>query len=158
MELSIMAVNIVIADDHKMVREGLKCLLELDKAYNVVGEAGDGYECLDVVSKTNPDIIIMDINMPNLDGLQTLKIMRQENINKKAAGCTFCRKKVAGGLRPPPPTGMVSVFSRAAGTSYNKGVAAEAAGADSGNANGRNPRRRFLPSQACRRAAISPSP
>ena len=53
-----MAVNIVIADDHKMVREGLKCLLELDKAYNVVGEAGDGYECLDVVSKTNPDIII----------------------------------------------------------------------------------------------------
>ena len=57
-----------------------------------------------------------------------------------------------------PPTGMVSVFSRAAGTSYNKGVAAEAAGADSGNANGRNPRRRFLPSQACRRAAISPSP
>ena len=42
MELSIMAVNIVIADDHKMVREGLKCLLELDKAYNVVGEAGDG--------------------------------------------------------------------------------------------------------------------
>lgn len=73
MELSIMAVNIVIADDHKMVREGLKCLLELDKAYNVVGEAGDGYECLDVVSKTNPDIIIMDINMPNLDGLQTLK-------------------------------------------------------------------------------------
>ena len=84
-----MAVNIVIADDHKMVREGLKCLLELDKAYNVVGEAGDGYECLDVVSKTNPDIIIMDINMPNLDGLQTLKIMRQENINKKVIMVTL---------------------------------------------------------------------
>lgn len=84
-----MAVNIVIADDHKMVREGLKCLLELDKAYNVVGEAGDGYECLDVVSKTNPDIIIMDINMPNLDGLHTLKIMRQENINKKVIMVTL---------------------------------------------------------------------
>ena len=84
-----MAVNIVIADDHKMVREGLKCLLELDKTYNVVGEAGDGYECLDVVSKTNPDIIIMDINMPNLDGLQTLKIMRQENINKKVIMVTL---------------------------------------------------------------------
>lgn len=84
-----MAVNIVIADDHKMVREGLICLLELDKAYNVVGEAGDGYECLDVVNKTNPDIIIMDINMPNLDGLQTLKIMRQENINKKVIMVTL---------------------------------------------------------------------
>ena len=59
MELSIMAVNIVIADDHKMVREGLKCLLELDKAYNVVGEAGDGYECLNLVNKTNPDVNVL---------------------------------------------------------------------------------------------------
>lgn len=79
-----MAVNIVIADDHKMVREGLKCLLELDKAYNVVGEAGDGYECLDVVNKTNPDIIIMDINMPNLDGLQTLKIYASGKYKQKS--------------------------------------------------------------------------
>ena len=94
-----MAVNIVIADDHKMVREGLKCLLELDKAYNVVGEAGDGYECLNYANKTQPDIILLDINMPNLDGLQvlniiksqkmTLKIMRQENINKKVIMVTL---------------------------------------------------------------------
>ena len=84
-----MSVNILLADDHMMVREGLKQLLEMDDDINVVGEAGDGYECLDVVSKTNPDIIIMDINMPNLDGLQTLKIMRQENINKKVIMVTL---------------------------------------------------------------------
>ena len=78
-----MAISIVIADDHAMVREGLKCLLELDDLYEVVGVASDGYECLDVINKTNPDIIILDINMPKLDGLQTLKIMRQEKIQNK---------------------------------------------------------------------------
>lgn len=78
-----MAVNIVIADDHAMVREGIKCLLELDSSYKVVGEASNGYECLDVINKTNPDIIILDINMPKLDGLQTLRIMRQENMENK---------------------------------------------------------------------------
>ncbi len=78
-----MAISIVIADDHAMVREGLKCLLELDNLYEVVGVASDGYECLDVINKTNPDIIILDINMPKLDGLQTLKIMRQEKIQNK---------------------------------------------------------------------------
>lgn len=78
-----MAISIVIADDHAMVREGLKCLLELDDLYEVVGVASDGYECLDVINKTNPDIIILDINMPKLDGLQTLKIMRQEKIKNK---------------------------------------------------------------------------
>ena len=50
-----MSVNILLADDHMMVREGLKQLLEMDDDINVVGEAGDGYECLDVVNKTNPD-------------------------------------------------------------------------------------------------------
>ena len=78
-----MAISIVIADDHAMVREGLKCLRELDNLYEVVGVASDGYECLDVINKTNPDIIILDINMPKLDGLQTLKIMRQEKIQSK---------------------------------------------------------------------------
>ena len=78
-----MAVNIVIADDHKMVREGLKCLLELDKAYNVVGEAGDGYECLNLVNKTNPDVVLLDIIMPEMDGLAVMdKIKRDKTIKK----------------------------------------------------------------------------
>ena len=84
-----MAVNIVIADDHKMVREGLKCLLELDKAYNVVGEAGDGYECLNYANKTQPDIILLDINMPNLDGLQVLNIIKSQKMKCKVIVLTI---------------------------------------------------------------------
>lgn len=76
-------INIVIADDHKMVREGLKQLLELEPSFLVVGEASDGYECLNIVNKVNPDIVLLDINMPNLDGLQTLKIMRQQGMTNK---------------------------------------------------------------------------
>lgn len=51
-----MAVNILLADDHRMVREGLKQLLETDSEINVVAEAGDGYECLNLTNKTKPDM------------------------------------------------------------------------------------------------------
>ena len=68
-----MAVNILLADDHRMVREGLKQLLETDSEINVVAEAGDGYECLNLTNKTKP-------NMPNMDGIQVLNIMKQQKM------------------------------------------------------------------------------
>ena len=70
-----MSVNILLADDHKMIREGLKQLLEMYDDIKVVGEAGDGFECLNLADKTHPDVILLDINMPNLDGLQVLNII-----------------------------------------------------------------------------------
>ena len=70
-----MPVNILLADDHRMVREGLKQLLEMDDNINVVSEADDGYECLNYANKTQPDIILLDINMPNLVVLQVLDII-----------------------------------------------------------------------------------
>lgn len=78
-----MAIRVLIADDHAMVREGLKQILELDGTIEIVGEAGDGYECLDLIRELNPDIILLDINMPNLDGIQTLTIMRQDKVANK---------------------------------------------------------------------------
>ncbi len=78
-----MAVNVLISDDHLMVREGLRQILELDVDINVIGEAGDGYECLNLINKTDPDIILLDINMPNLDGLQVLQIMKQQRLKNK---------------------------------------------------------------------------
>lgn len=82
-------IKIVIADDHKMVREGLKQLLELESSFVVVGEASDGYECLNIVNKVKPDIVLLDINMPNLDGLQTLRIMRQQGMTNKVIFLTI---------------------------------------------------------------------
>ena len=75
-----MAVNILLADAHRMIREGLKQLLEMDPGIEVVGEAGDGYECLNLANKTKPNIVLLDLNMPNLDGLQVLNIMKQQKM------------------------------------------------------------------------------
>ena len=84
-----MSVNILLADDHMMVREGLKQLLEMDDDINVVGEAGDGYECLNYANKTQPDIILLDINMPNLDGLQVLNIIKSQKMKCKVIVLTI---------------------------------------------------------------------
>ena len=84
-----MPVNILIADDHLMVREGLKQLLELDGDFKVVGEASDGFECLNLINKTSPKVILLDINMPNLDGLQVLTIMKQQHMLNKVVVLTI---------------------------------------------------------------------
>lgn len=75
-----MAVNVLLADDHRMVREGLKNLLDTDPGIEVAGEAGDGYECLNLANKTKPNVVLLDLNMPNLDGLQVLNIMKQQKM------------------------------------------------------------------------------
>ncbi len=78
-----MSIRVLIADDHAMIREGLKQLLELDGTVEIVGEASDGYECLDLISELNPDVVLLDINMPKLDGIQTLTLIRKQKIKNK---------------------------------------------------------------------------
>ena len=56
-----MSVNILLADDHLMVREGLKQVLELDHDIDVISEASDGYECLNLINKTHPDLSLIHI-------------------------------------------------------------------------------------------------
>ena len=88
-----MAVNILLADDHRMVREGLKQLLETDSEINVVAEAGDGYECLNLTNKTKPDIVLLDINMPNMDEIQVLNIVN-DLVKSRADGITIAARIV----------------------------------------------------------------
>lgn len=62
--------NVVIADDHQLVRQGLRALLENSHDVRVVGEAGTGYEAVEQVEQLKPDVIVMDLSMPLLDGVQ----------------------------------------------------------------------------------------
>ena len=78
-----MPVNIFIADDQKLVRQGIRCLLEEKCDVQVVGEATNGFECLNEVSKLNPNIVILDINMSGMDGINTLKIMKEQGFSAK---------------------------------------------------------------------------
>ena len=62
--------RIVLADDHVMFRQGIKNILEKDKGLEVIGEAGDGLKLLELLNKATPDMIILDISMPNLRGIE----------------------------------------------------------------------------------------
>ncbi len=72
-------VRIVIADDHPIVRDGLKKLLLLEDDFEIVGEAGDGREVLEKVQELDPDVLLLDLRMPNLDGLSALQALQQTN-------------------------------------------------------------------------------
>jgi DNA-binding NarL/FixJ family response regulator len=72
-------VRIVIADDHPIVRDGLKKLLLLEDDFEIVGEAGDGREVMEKVQALDPDVLLLDLRMPNLDGLSALQALQQTN-------------------------------------------------------------------------------
>ncbi len=74
-------IRLLIADDHPIVRDGLKKLLQLEDDFEVVGEAVDGRDVLDKVRELDPDVVLLDLRMPNLDGLGALQAMQQ--INKR---------------------------------------------------------------------------
>jgi DNA-binding NarL/FixJ family response regulator len=72
-------IRIVLADDHPIVRDGLKKLLLLEDDFEVVGEAGDGREVIERVQALDPDVLLLDLRMPNLDGLSALQALQQTN-------------------------------------------------------------------------------
>lgn len=76
-------INIIIADDHSMVREGIKQILELDGDIVVNGEAGDGKQCIELLDKVSTDVLLLDINMPNMNGLKVLQHLREKKKNIK---------------------------------------------------------------------------
>lgn len=76
-------IKVMIADDHELIREGLKQLLELEGDIEVVSEAGNGVECLEKLGRVNPDVLLLDINMPKQTGIEVLQKIRDRNINVK---------------------------------------------------------------------------
>ncbi len=78
-----MPAKIVIVDDHSIVREGLKQLLELDGDVEVIGEASDGVECLNLLKKIVPQVLLLDINMPKMNGLEVLERLKENNVDVK---------------------------------------------------------------------------
>ena len=68
-----MATNIVIIDDHQLFREGVKRILEFEPSFNVVAEGDDGSEAMNLVEKHEPDVVLMDINMPEINGVEATR-------------------------------------------------------------------------------------
>lgn len=70
-------INVVIVDDQKIVREGIKMILSLDNEINVIDEAGNGKQLFEVLSTKMPDIVLMDIRMPVMDGVEATRLIKE---------------------------------------------------------------------------------
>jgi DNA-binding NarL/FixJ family response regulator len=81
-------IRIIIADDHRLFREGLRRLLELEDDLEIVGAAKDGAEAVDLILTADPDVVLLDINMPKLDGGEVIKRLRGSNIHSRFMAIT----------------------------------------------------------------------
>jgi DNA-binding NarL/FixJ family response regulator len=73
-----MAVRILLVDDHPIVRQGLRTLLEGRSGWEVVGEASDGTEALVKIDSLQPDVVVLDVTMPRMNGLETCRLIQQK--------------------------------------------------------------------------------
>ena len=71
-------IKVMIVDDHLVVREGLKQLLEIDNDIKVIAEASNGLKCLQLLEKVSPDLIFMDVRMPGISGIETTRLISQK--------------------------------------------------------------------------------
>ncbi|WP_425806428.1 response regulator [Desulfitobacterium sp. Sab5] len=71
--------RILVVDDHLVVREGLKLIFETEKDYEVVGEAENGEKAIALTEQLKPDVILMDLNMPKISGLEVIKALNEKN-------------------------------------------------------------------------------
>ncbi|MCX7781219.1 MAG: response regulator transcription factor [Negativicutes bacterium] len=76
-------IQIMIADDHALLRQGIKNVLDFESDLRVVGEAGDGEEALKKAAELSPDIMLLDINMPRLNGLEVTRRLKETKANTK---------------------------------------------------------------------------
>jgi len=77
-------VRVVLADDHPMIRRGLRLILENSEEVDVVAEAGNGQELLDLVDLMEPDVVVVDVGMPKLDGLEAVRRIRDRHPDVKS--------------------------------------------------------------------------
>ena len=73
-----MKTRILLVDDHALLRHGLSAVLSLQKDFEIVGEAADGQEAVRQAAKLQPDIVIMDLAMPKMDGAEATRLIKQQ--------------------------------------------------------------------------------
>lgn len=86
-------IRVAIADDHPIVRDGIRKLLSLEDDIEVVAEAGDGREILQMVQECEPDVLLLDLRMPNMDGLAVMRNLQQLNLNTRVIILTASEDK-----------------------------------------------------------------
>jgi two-component system, NarL family, nitrate/nitrite response regulator NarL len=83
------AITVLLVDDHHLVRRGIRSVLETHDDIKVVGEASNGMEAVQYARSLNPQVIIMDIKMPYMDGVQATRLIKQEHPHTKIIGLSM---------------------------------------------------------------------
>ena len=76
-------IKIILVDDHQIVREGFKLILFLDDGFEVIGEASSAQELFELTTTISPDIFVLDISMPGMNGIEICKVLKSENLQSK---------------------------------------------------------------------------
>jgi len=104
----IVGIKILIADDHKIVRDGLRVLIDREKDMEVVGEAHNGFEAVKLTKKLHPDVIIMDISMPEMNGIEaTLQIIKKNRKVKILALSMHSDRKIVTSMLKAGASGYI---------------------------------------------------
>ncbi len=132
-------IRILLADDHAILRQGLRKMLEEEAGFQIVGEAADGFEALKKVRELTPDILVVDLAMPHLNGLEVTSRVKQEpdpprvvvlSMRKSEPYIMEALRNGADGyvLKSEDPRDMVNAIrSVAAGSTYLSPVVADLA-------------------------------
>ncbi|MHC4529284.1 MAG: response regulator [Planctomycetota bacterium] len=88
-----MGVKVLLVDDHKILREGLRAMLEQQAEMEVVGEAEDGATAIRLVRELKPDVVVMDVNMPGMDGIDATRRLARESPQTKVLVLSMYAKK-----------------------------------------------------------------
>ena len=103
-----MSIEIVLADDCDAIRHAQRCILELETDWVVVGEAQNGREAIELVNELEPDVVVMDINMPNVDGITATRVLHQLHPNIRVVACSsHCSKAVVMSMLRAGASGYV---------------------------------------------------
>ena len=86
-------IRIVVVDDHTLFRRGLVGLLSEMQDFQIVGEASDGQDALDVIAKQKPDIVLLDVNMPGMDGVETLRALQKMGLDSRVLMLTISQQE-----------------------------------------------------------------
>jgi len=83
------SIRILLVDDHRIIRQGIRALLRYEENFLIVGEAQNGKEALDLITRVHPDVVLMDIDMPELSGVETTKIINRDYPEIKVLALTM---------------------------------------------------------------------